>query len=453
MHRPVVARSHALVSLLATSACVLPAPLGGNDTGTGTDGGTGGSTDGPGATSTATATAGDETGIDTGPAPAGPSKIDILFVMDNSGSMGEEQAALAASIDGLVDGLEAVEGISYRIGVTTTDVGNPWCGATSPEAGRLVATSCRARLGEFVFNGNPPADVTDVACLDICNLDDIAIAPTPVADDPVPLSRPWIEGGNGVTNLEGVGVGDALRCMLPQGVGGCGFEQPLEAVARAIESSRVVGQPNYGFLRDDAHLAIILVTDEADCSNNDVQTIFLGADQGGNQVFWTDPDASAPTSGVCWNAGVVCEGDGAPYDGCRATNYSLDGDVDVSDDNAVLVPPQTYVDQLTAVLAQKRAVSDASVFLYGVMGVPVGYPANPLVFADAEDPIAQSDFGIGPGCVGEAGSATPPVRQLAVIESFAYDNLAGPQVFSICDPDLGGVYGQLVAQLAPYLGG
>lgn len=452
MHRPVVARSHALVSLLATSACVLPAPLGGNDTGTGTDGGTGGSTDGPGATSTATATAGDETGIDTGPAPAGPSKIDILFVMDNSGSMGEEQAALAASIDGLVDGLEAVEGISYRIGVTTTDMGNPWCGSTGSEVGRLVAESCRDRLGEFVFNGNPPADVADVACSDICTLDDLAIAPTPVAGDPTPVSRPWIEGGNGVTNLEGVGVGDALRCMLPQGIAGCGFEQPLKAVSRAIERSQTPGDANFGFLRDDAHLAIILVSDETDCSYAD-ELIFLAPEYGGTREFWTDPNETAPTSGVCWNAGVVCGGEGSPYESCRAANYSFDGESDVPDTESVLIPAQVYVDQLEALLAQKRAVSDASVFLYGVMGVPVGYPANPLVFADAEDPIAQSDFGIGPGCVGEAGSATPPVRQLAVIESFAYDNLAGPQVFSICDPDLGGVYGQLVAQLAPYLGG
>ena len=91
MHRHLVARSHALVSLLATSACVLPTPLGGNDTGTGT-GTDGGTTDGPGATSDPTA--GDETGIDTGPAPAGPAAIDILFVMDNSGSMGEDREAV-----------------------------------------------------------------------------------------------------------------------------------------------------------------------------------------------------------------------------------------------------------------------------------------------------------------------------------------------------------------------
>jgi hypothetical protein len=452
MHRPLVARSHALVSLLATSACIMPAPLGGNDTGTGT-GTDDGTTDGPGATSDPTA--GDETGVDTGPAPAGPAKIDILFVMDNSGSMGEEQASLAASIDGLVGGLEGIEGISYRIGVTTTDVvSNPWCGSTSPEDGGLVASSCLGRTGQFVFNGNPPADVTDVACTDICDLQALPITPTLVAGELLPRERPWIEGGNGVTNLDGVGVGDALRCMLPQGVAGCGFEQPLEAVSRAIERSQIPGDPNFGFLRADAHLAIILVTDETDCSNDsDYQSIFLPPDMGGNQEFWTDPDASAPTSGVCWNAGVVCEGEGSPYESCRAANLSVDGDVDVLDGEAVLVPPQTYVDQLTAVLAQKRAVSDASVFLYGVMGVPAGYPANPLVFADAVDPTRQIDFGIGPGCEGEACSATPPVRQLAVIESFAYDNLVGPQVFSICDPDLGGVYGQLVAQLAPYLGG
>jgi hypothetical protein len=50
-----------------------------------------------------------------------PSKADILFVVDNSGSMREEQNELAHSIDGLLDTL-APRATSYRIGITSTDV-------------------------------------------------------------------------------------------------------------------------------------------------------------------------------------------------------------------------------------------------------------------------------------------------------------------------------------------
>ena len=36
-------------------------------------------------------------------------KVDILFVIDDSGSMGEEQAALAANFSALIEELEATE--------------------------------------------------------------------------------------------------------------------------------------------------------------------------------------------------------------------------------------------------------------------------------------------------------------------------------------------------------
>jgi hypothetical protein len=78
------------------------------------------------------------------PGPMGA--VDVLLVVDNSGTMGPGQIALTQAMDSLVARLDN-EGLDYRIAVTTTDVGNPWCGTTSPEAGNFVASSCRARLG------------------------------------------------------------------------------------------------------------------------------------------------------------------------------------------------------------------------------------------------------------------------------------------------------------------
>lgn len=56
-------------------------------------------------------------------------KVDILWVVDDTGSMAEEQAALAASFNSFVDAVDAA-GLAYQIGVVTT-------GLTGPRAGVL----------------------------------------------------------------------------------------------------------------------------------------------------------------------------------------------------------------------------------------------------------------------------------------------------------------------------
>jgi hypothetical protein len=75
-----------------------------------------------------------------------------LFVIDNSGSMAEEQALLSANFAAFIDVLEAPDvKANYRIGVTTTDAGNPRCPSAQykPEGGKLVLSSCvdRAAAG------------------------------------------------------------------------------------------------------------------------------------------------------------------------------------------------------------------------------------------------------------------------------------------------------------------
>src|SRR5690606_9264566 len=93
--------------------------------------------------------------------------VDILFIIDNSGSMGEEQANLAANFETMMRVLEAEDvRANYRIGITTTDNGNPIC-APGAEAGALVLSSCRSRLNDFLFMGAMPLD-RQSACLDNC---------------------------------------------------------------------------------------------------------------------------------------------------------------------------------------------------------------------------------------------------------------------------------------------
>ncbi len=373
--------------------------------------------------------------------------VDILFVIDNSGSMGEEQATLSENFESFIGVLEApnVEA-NYRIGITTTDNGNPSCTGTTPEGGKLRLSSCRSRQSDFVFTGtNPATDKTQEACLDVCPYDDIEVLPTATELDEAEKPHPWFENIEGRTNLGAGSVGgaqttdqvttvEAFQCFGPQGINGCGFESHLESMWKSLKLMEQDSSGNYGFLRKNAILSVIHVTDEADCSyNTDHGEIFDR--NGGNKVFWSNPDEDNPTSAVCWNAGVKCVGSGGVYTSCDPVNKDVDGNEGVSDADAVLHPISRYVDLLQAYEDDKdQRVPGQEVIVAVIGGVPNMYDGpDSIEYKDAADPAFQEDFGIGPGCTSASGEAVPPVR----LRDFAAAFEVGDEhnMFSICNND------------------
>ncbi|MFV8753728.1 vWA domain-containing protein [Nannocystaceae bacterium ST9] len=351
-------------------------------------------------------------------------KVDVLLVLDNSGSMGEEQANLAANFGPFIERLEQV-GADYRIGIVTTDLGGPNCPST-PNGGELQASSCLDRPADFVFG---QTDVFEVACSEQCSLGDadLTLRPTQVAGSDEAAVRPWIESANGVSNLpEGVDPLTAFQCLAPQGISGCGWESPLESIARAIDNMNDESRPEYGFLRDDALLAVLVVTDEVDCSYRPEHedALFL------SNAFWAD-GASYATSAVCWNAGVACSGD--PLD-CQPADFDDLGQPTDDPSVAVLHPMSRYLDLLQGVESGKLGDRDVLVSL--IAGVPEGYPEVPLVFAASDDPDFQELFGIGAGCTSVIGgveqTAVPPVRLRALAEAFPVGDRG---IYSVCSAD------------------
>jgi hypothetical protein len=381
--------------LLTTSACIVElGDLGEEETDSDT-------TEGDGASGNIdptgdTGDTGDTDGTDTDVPPV-PSQraVDILFVVDNSGSMSEEQAKLAASIDTLVATLDsAVVPVDYRIGVTTTDNGNPWCGTTSPEGGSLRATSCRSRPVEFTFNGSTVIEGFDTACAEIC--------PEGLMNLGIDDGMPWIDVQRslGTTNV-GDAVVDNLRCMLPQGIDGCGFESQLESTYKSVQRFDTLGDQAFGFHREGALLAVMIVTDEVDCSHNPAaDAIFL---PDGNQVFWSDPSASAPTSAVCWNAGVSCTELGDGTLDCVPADYDVSGDPTTDPDAAVLHPVERYA----------TALDQAGAYVSAIYGV--GLDGSVVYQPSLADPQFGNDFGVAPGCESGSGRAVPPVRMRDVV--------------------------------------
>ena len=388
--------------------------------------------------------------------------VDILFVIDNSGSMAEEQALLSANFAAFIDVLEA-PGVkaNYRIGITTTDSGNPRCAGAkyTPEGGRLVLSSCvdRVAQGEFTLVDQD----FSFACDDFCGKADadVTIKPTKTALDMEARPRRWLENIEGQTNVEGFdSMVEAFQCYGPQGVAGCGFESHLESMYLSLASASDKASSNYGFIRDRAILSVVVISDEVDCSFNPAtKDIFMN-----NKVFWNDPaNDPAPSSAVCWNAGVRCEGAGPNYTECRAENYDIEGNPGAADADAVLQPINKYIAFLQSIEDAKKEIDPTQEVLVSLIaGVPVGYEkgAAPLVYEDSTNPKFQADFGIGPGCILPSGdpmipdqTAVPPVRERQFAEAFEVAD--EPNLYSICQPDysdaLKGIAAKIRDQIKP----
>ena len=243
-------------------------------------------------------------------------KIDLLFVIDNSGTMAVEQENLARNFPLLIRQLEDLTdsqgnqvNADVQIMVTTTDFGNPLCTPFEPDGyeparGRPISSPCTHRIERFTGLGSSP-DVVPEACTNVC-LNDAA----PDGDfitfqgdaNNIPDSiMPTDIDGDGMDDSP---VAQALACIGPQGIDGCGYESPLENMLQALNPEadwNTGGQP---FLRPDALLAIAVVTDEADCS---VMEYDIMMDEAFQEI---DPDdmEPAPSSAICWNAGVSCNG-------------------------------------------------------------------------------------------------------------------------------------------------
>lgn len=349
----------------------------------------------------------DPAGDETGPNNEGPLPqtrgVDVLVVIDNSRDMGAAQGKLARALPRLGEALYLSD-VDYRIGFTTTDNGNPWC-YSSAEAGNLQLTSCRSRRSEFVFDGDPVVDAFEDACASVCEFGKISVR-----------GGPWIDVVDGQSNLENVSVGEAIRCFTPQGIAGCGFEQPLQTAHKAILRSQFDGSDSFGFHDPARLLAVLFVSNEADCSHVGSRSeIFLPE---GNRVFWSDPLLEGPTSAVCWNAGVACSGDGPSYADCIPANYGINGE-EVDDGEAVVHPVSFFT----------AAFQEDPTYVAGILGVGSDGAA---VYHDSPDEEFQIDFGIGPGCSSGSEWGLPPVRMRQVISEVSG---AGKHMHSICDPD------------------
>lgn len=168
-----------------------------------------------------------EASSESGQAPPPSNKIDFLFVIDHSGSMESEQAALVASFPGFVDVLkEKMRGAAdLHVGVVAASLGLP--SSEERKCDKLGAL-VRATAGQHSSNQD-------------CQF----------------------RGGRAYIS-DPDSLNEEFKCAARLGVSGSGLEVPMDALFAALSPELATDDCNQDFLRDDALLVVTLITDEED---------------------------------------------------------------------------------------------------------------------------------------------------------------------------------------------
>jgi hypothetical protein len=184
-------------------------------------------------------------------APGGAA-TDILFVVDDSGSMSQEQEELAANLGAFIDALvNAPVRLDVRVGVTNTSVHGFAPANQTTYAPASPSAGVPYPAGTIVAVVQDPEGVGSAGKL-------------VYGWDPAKATTTW--GGARILS-NGPNLTRDFKANVLQGISGSGKEQPLAAMALALGKASNVGDPNFGFLRAGARLAVVILTDEDDCSS------------------------------------------------------------------------------------------------------------------------------------------------------------------------------------------
>ncbi|MDC0672608.1 hypothetical protein [Nannocystis radixulma] len=176
----------------------------------------------------------------------GCGKIDFLFVVDNSGSMEEEQQALVSSFDGFIASIQnTVMAEDYHIMVIDTDDGTLWL------------EDCWALCALLPECGGYTCDMLPAP--DSCEI----VLGSGLRKDPLNQDC-GITGGHRYMVDGQPNLGDTFECVAKVGIDGNGGERPMEAMVAAVSTLNGPGKCNEGFLRKDALLVVTFITDEDD---------------------------------------------------------------------------------------------------------------------------------------------------------------------------------------------
>jgi hypothetical protein len=178
-------------------------------------------------------------------------KLDVLFVVDNSDSMREEQEGVARELTSFVSELRSAGGVQQdiRVGVITTSVYEHVIDSTGHDY--------------FLECDNYPPYCSQQGKLQA--------VPDSAPDGGVILGT----GSERVLDNNDPDLVEKFSRLVRVGIYGSGQETPFEALRLAfstpLSTTPIAMGGNSDFLRDGARLLIVVLSDEDDCSENFVR--------------------------------------------------------------------------------------------------------------------------------------------------------------------------------------
>lgn len=261
----------ALTTLVCASACGSASKVDATDDGATSAGGAAGSGGAQGSSGTAGFVGGDagNAGAAGGSPFDGCHNVDVLFVIDDSGSMSDKQQALAAAFPSFAKTMKQKlsNAVSYHVGVVTSD------DYTSNPAG------CRS-IGDLVVKTGGPLS-SNQAC--------------------GPFSgNAFIDGADPQLDAK-------FQCVAKVGSGGSDNEKVMRGLLNAVDPARnAPGKCNAGFARADSLLIVVIIADEDDAGDPGCDP-FMGncmTGSGGTSTEWFD-ELVAKRGGIADNVVVL----------------------------------------------------------------------------------------------------------------------------------------------------
>lgn len=189
------------------------------------------------------------------PPDTGCTKVDLLFVVDSSGSMLDEQVTLVQSFPDFVTEMQTklADADSYHVGVITSDA----------------------------YPFNQPG----------CTLDGALVTQTGGAGASNAVCAPFASGKRWMDETE-PNLNAKFSCAGQVGTSGSGDEHPMYTMQLAVGPGlNGIGACNEGFIREDALLVVVLITDEED--DHEIQACVQ------------DPQPGSPGEPADWFGGMV----------------------------------------------------------------------------------------------------------------------------------------------------
>ena len=164
-------------------------------------------------------------------------EIDILFMIDNSSSMTEMQSKLYDQLPLFMNVLEMLPTKpSLHVAVVSSDMGAPGDSTSS------IMCTHSGDAGQFQSAPRGMCTATTIT----------------TGDD-------YISDADNMPNFTNP-IASVFQCIALLGDKGCGFENQLASIDRALGGDGQQPSTNAGFLRSEAYLGIVILTNEDDCS-------------------------------------------------------------------------------------------------------------------------------------------------------------------------------------------